>query len=66
MYSITRTLQEIESLSYIRQLQYSTGVIRPIKKINIDQQLDAMKGLLRDQTTTVVQYADACSYCVHL
>ncbi|KAH3856501.1 hypothetical protein DPMN_099091, partial [Dreissena polymorpha] len=42
------------------------GVTRPIKKRNIDQQLDAMKWRLRDQTITVVKYDDACSYVVHL
>ncbi|KAH3693219.1 hypothetical protein DPMN_192621 [Dreissena polymorpha] len=45
--------------------EYANGGTRPIKKMkyrNIDQQLDAVKGRLRDQTFTVMQYADTCSY----
>jgi len=69
IFSLVAVFQEIESANFIRMLQYSAGGIRPSKKRkyrNLEYRLANLKDRLRNNEMTVVEYADAASYLLHI
>ena len=69
IFSILRTIQEVESFSCIKVVQYATGGKRPTKRRkykNIDTRLASLKERLRDGSISAIEYADRATYCLHM
>ena len=69
IYRIITTLQQIEASNSIKQIQYAAGGTRPVKRRkyrDLEDRLSTLKLRLQAGEITVVQYADAASYLLHI